>query len=77
MWPEKHLFLSLLQKISPKDRFNGKPVFSREPLTGNMEVNKSQIDNLLGLANKVCSNSARQAHHCVTLHTNPSLNFKL
>ena len=35
------LFFVFLQKITPKERFNGKPVFSKEPLSGKMEVKKS------------------------------------
>lgn len=32
------LFFVVSQKIPSKERFNGKPVFSREPLSGKMEV---------------------------------------
>lgn len=31
-------FFVVLQKISPKEKYNGKPVVPREPLSGKMEV---------------------------------------
>lgn len=40
------IFVFFLQKIPVRDRFNGKPVFSREPLSGKMEVSRSKVDNL-------------------------------
>lgn len=42
-WLKTNVSLSVLQKIPARDRFNGKPVFSREPLTGKLEVNNRKI----------------------------------
>ncbi|XP_026217169.1 interferon gamma-like [Anabas testudineus] len=48
---------NLLQhyKISPKERFNGKPVFSREPLDGNMQVKRVFMGGVLETYEKLLS----------------------
>ncbi|XP_041819812.1 interferon gamma-like [Chelmon rostratus] len=53
---------NLLQhyRIAPKDRFNGKPVFSREPLAGKMEAKKVFMGGVLDKYEKLIDQMLKQ-----------------
>ncbi|XP_070785135.1 interferon gamma-like [Enoplosus armatus] len=53
---------NLLQhyRIPPKDRFNGKPVFSREPLAGRMEMKRVFMGGVLETYEKLLGQMLKQ-----------------